>query len=134
METQLQSLVKSIVIAQNYEILLKQICEDQIMTNNELLNYVFDHLNEIQNEEKLSNLCQSMTHTYIEKKDFMDIEKKYEEITQTDPFYNAKKKFIKAIVAGIGMKLFIIRITILVIFYVNQFKKVNTVILNWNSS
>ncbi len=39
METQLQSLVKSIVIAQNYEILLKQICEDQIMTSNELLNY-----------------------------------------------------------------------------------------------
>ncbi len=68
MEIQLQRLVKSIVTAQNYGILIKQICEDQIMSNNELLAYVFDHLNEIQNEEKLTNRCQSKSSMYVAKK------------------------------------------------------------------
>ncbi len=62
MEVDLQRLVKSIVTGQNYGVLMKRISEDQVMTSNELLDYVFDHLNEIQNEEKLTNLCQSMTH------------------------------------------------------------------------
>jgi len=91
MEVQLQRLVKSIVTGQNYGILIKQIFEDQVMTSNELLDSVFDHLNEIQNEEKLTNFCQSMSQMYVEKKDLMNIQKKYEDLTQVIHFIIQKK-------------------------------------------
>jgi hypothetical protein len=91
MEIQLQTLLKGIVTAQNYGILIKQICEDQIMSSNELLVYVFDHRNEIQNEEKLTNRCQSMSTMHAGKKGLTDIQKKYQELTQADLFRNTKK-------------------------------------------
>lgn len=116
MEIQLQRLVKSVVTGQNHGILIQQICEDEIMTSNELLDYVFDHLNEIQNEEKLTNLCQAMSNMYVKKRELTDIQKTYKKLTQADPFHNTKKKLIRTIVNRIGMKLFIICIVIPVIF------------------
>jgi len=100
-ETQFEELIK------NFDILIKQIWQNGIMTNIELLNRVFDHLDQIQNEEKLKHLGLSLSHSYVEKGDLTHIQQKYEALTIDDPLYKKKKTIFKSIVAGIDNKSFI---------------------------
>lgn len=107
MENQVEQLLKMIIIDQSPEHMIKQIYENQIMTGGELLDYIFNHIQEITSEDKLKILARSMSQVYIEQKDLITLHNKYQTLTPSDPMIDTKTKLIKSIVAGIGKKPFI---------------------------
>jgi hypothetical protein len=77
MEVQMEQLLKNIIIDQTPEHVIKQIYENRIMTDTELLGYVFNHLQEMKNEEKLKIIACSSSHIYVEQKNLISLHDKY---------------------------------------------------------
>ena len=107
MEIQVEQLLKMIIIDQSPEHMIKQIYENKIMTDGELLDYIFNHVQEITSEDKLKILARSMSQVYVEQQDLITLHNKYQTLTPSDPMFDTKTKLIKSIVGRIGKKSYI---------------------------